>query len=79
AQGHFARGIERRLTELPRAQGIAPASRAAVAHALAGTLLSLLKWWIDRDMPATPEQMDETFHQMVWSGVGAAAPGEKKF
>src|SRR5437868_2657521 len=39
AQGHFARGIERRLMELPRADGMASASRAPVAQALAGALL----------------------------------------
>lgn len=69
AQGHFARGIERRLAELPRAQGVAPALRTPVAHALAGALLSLMKWWIDHDMQRPPEQMDEMYHQMVWATV----------
>lgn len=78
AQGHFARGIEQRLKELPRAQGVAPASRAATAYTLAGALLSLLKWWIDHGRPTTPEQMDETFHQMVWSGVTPAPASGKK-
>jgi len=72
AQGHFARGIERRLTEMPRAQGVAPALRSPVAHALAGALLSLLKWWIDRGMQTPPEQMDEMYHQMVWSTVSGS-------
>lgn len=69
ARGHFARGIERRLAGSPRARGVAPAPRGAIAHALAGALLSLLSWWIDRGMPTPPEQMDEVYHQMVWSGV----------
>lgn len=73
AQGHFARGIEQRLAGLPRSREIAPASRAALAHALAGSLLSLLSWWLDRGMPASPGEMDETFHQLVWSGVTATA------
>jgi AcrR family transcriptional regulator len=72
AQGHFARGIERRLAEMPRAKGVAAGDRATVAHALAGAMLSLLKWWIDRGMPTPPEQMDELYHQMVWSGVSAS-------
>jgi AcrR family transcriptional regulator len=70
AQGHFARGIERRLIDLPRAHGIASGSRAVIAHGLAGALLSLLKWWIDRGMQTPPDQMDEVYHQMVWFGVG---------
>ena len=72
AQGHFARGIEWRLAEMPRAKGVAAGDRATVAHALAGAMLSLLKWWIDRGMPTPPEQMDELYHQMVWSGVSAS-------
>src|SRR5438105_3017412 len=38
AQGHFARGIERRLMELLRAKGIALRFGAAIANALAGAL-----------------------------------------
>ncbi|MFL6213115.1 MAG: TetR/AcrR family transcriptional regulator [Blastocatellia bacterium] len=78
AQGHFARGIERRLMELPRAQGIASASRAPLAHALAGAMLSMLQWWLDHRMPTPPEQMDDIFHQMVWSGVSAEATGKQQ-
>jgi len=73
AQGHFARGIERRLAELPRAQGVAPALRAPLAHALAGALLSLMKWWIDQRMQTPPEQMDEMYHRMVWATVSGSA------
>ena len=70
AQGHFARGIEQRLAELTRAGVASAASRAATAHALAGALLSLLSWWLDRGSPTPPAEMDELFHQLVWSGVG---------
>jgi AcrR family transcriptional regulator len=42
ARGRFARGIERRLAELPRGRGISPHDRPAVAFAHAGALLSLL-------------------------------------
>jgi AcrR family transcriptional regulator len=73
AQGHFARGIERRLMGLPRAKGIALRPRAAIAWGLAGALLSLLKWWMNQRMSMPPEQMDEVYHQMVWFGVSASA------
>jgi AcrR family transcriptional regulator len=69
AHGVFARGIERRLAELPRGQGIAAAERPAIAFAHAGALLSLLKWWVDRGMRQPPEEMDQLFHRMVWKGV----------
>jgi AcrR family transcriptional regulator len=72
-QGHFARGIAQRLAEQPRARGIAAEKRAAVAQALAGALLSLLSWWIDRGMPGSPAYMDDLYHRMVWTGVNSAS------
>jgi AcrR family transcriptional regulator len=75
AQEHFARGIERRLAELPRAAAATRATpRPALAHALAGAMLALLTWWLSRQPRPAPEQMDDLFHRMVWSGVGGAAP-----
>ena len=70
ARGHFARGIERRLSELPRGQAIPATQLPAIAFTHAGALLSLLTWWIDRGMREPPAEMDELFHRMVWQGVG---------
>ncbi|HEV8426911.1 MAG TPA: TetR/AcrR family transcriptional regulator [Pyrinomonadaceae bacterium] len=69
ARGHFARGIERRLSELPRARSIPPNQLPAIAFTHAGALLSLLTWWLDRGMRESPAEMDELFHRMVWNGV----------
>ena len=66
ARGHFARGIERRLAELPRGQSISDSERPAIAFAHAGALLSLLTWWIDRGMRQSAADMDELFHRIVW-------------
>jgi AcrR family transcriptional regulator len=71
ARGQFARGIERRLSELPQGHGIPAHERPAIAIAHAGALLSLLTWWIDRGMQQTPAEMDQLFHKMVWKGVEA--------
>lgn len=68
-RGHFARGIDRRLAELPRGRGIDRERRVALGHAYAGALLALLHWWIHSNMPETPEQIDALYHGMVWSGV----------
>lgn len=75
ARGHFARGIERRLADSERGREMEPARLSALAHALAGAMLSLLSWWINRDMSMPPSEVDELFHRMVWSGVGVAAGG----
>jgi len=69
AHGHFARGIERRLAELPRGKTIPPNQLPAIAFAHAGALLSLLSWWLDRGMRESPAEMDELFHCMVWNGA----------
>ena len=69
ARGHFARGIERRLSEIPRAQSIPAKQLPAIAFAHAGALLSLVTWWIDRGMRESPEEMDDLFHRMVWNGA----------
>jgi AcrR family transcriptional regulator len=69
ARGHFARGIERRLSELPRARSISPNQLPAIAFTHAGALLSLLTWWLDRGMRESPQEMDELFHRMFWNGL----------
>jgi AcrR family transcriptional regulator len=69
---HFARGIERRLDQIPRAAGIPLNQRAPLAHALAGSLVTMLMWWVRHDMTPSPKEMDTLFHKLVWSGVNGA-------
>lgn len=66
AQAHFARGIERRLSEVPRGSKIPAHERPAIAFAHAGALVSLMRWWIDRGMKEPAEEMDRIFHRIVW-------------
>ena len=40
---------------------------AAHASALAGGMLSLLRWWLDRGEKESPQAKDELFHRMVWN------------
>ena len=42
---------------------------AVVSYSMAGTLLILLKWWLDNKMPYTPEYMDKIFQQLVMSSA----------
>jgi AcrR family transcriptional regulator len=70
AQGYFARGIAQRLKELsPRARNLPPGELAARSCALAGSLLSLLKWWLDRGAKDSPHALDDLFHRMAWKGT----------
>ena len=36
---------------------------------LAGTLQTLLTWWLDNDMPYSPERMNEMFVQLAMGGI----------
>jgi len=69
AQGYFARGIEQRLMESKRLSNLQQRESGARASALAGSMLSLLRWWLDRGAKESPRAMDELFHQMVWKGL----------
>ena len=69
AQGYFARGIEQRLMESKRLSNLQQVESGARASALAGSMLSLLQWWLDRGAKESPRAMDELFHQMVWKGL----------
>jgi AcrR family transcriptional regulator len=69
AEGYFARGIEQRLRESKCLPKLRQRELAVRASALAGTLLSLLRWWMDRGAKESPKSMDALFHRMVWKGL----------
>ena len=74
AQGYFARGIEQRLTESRRLSSLRLSKLpqrelGARASALAGSMLSLLRWWLDHGAKESPRAMDELFHRMLWNGL----------
>jgi AcrR family transcriptional regulator len=66
AEGCFARGIERRLAESGRLKHMSQRELAARAAALSGSLLALLRWWLDRGEKESPQHMDKLYHQLVW-------------
>jgi AcrR family transcriptional regulator len=70
AQEYFGRGIAQRLKDSGRVPNLPQRELAARASALAGSMLALFRWWLDRGSKETPEAMDEMFHRMVWSGLG---------
>ena len=69
AQGYFTRGIEQRLIHSRRLANLPQRELDARASALAGSMLSLLRWWLDRGGQESPNAMDELFHRIVWHGV----------
>jgi AcrR family transcriptional regulator len=67
----FARAIDQRLAERFPEHAMPRKRRSALSRAFAGALLSLLSWWVDRGMPATPEEMDDIYHEMVCLGISS--------
>lgn len=43
-----------------------------VSNYMASAFLALLKWWLDNNMPYSPERMDELFQRLVLPGVHAS-------
>jgi AcrR family transcriptional regulator len=69
AQGYFGRAIGLRLIKSGRLAKVSQRELDARASALAGSLLSLLRWWLNRGAKESPAAMDELFHRIVWKGA----------
>ena len=69
--GHaaLAAKIQNRLTLLLAGKPEPSIPLDVFAFSLAGTLLVLLKWWLDHKMPYSPERMNEIFQQLVFASV----------
>jgi AcrR family transcriptional regulator len=45
---------------------------SALSYSLSGSLLILLKWWLENGMPGSPETMDGIFQQLIMPGIRSA-------
>lgn len=68
-QKALSRIIEEALERTSAEKYVLSVPAEMVAQYLAGAFLSLLKWWIEADMPYSPEHMDEVFRKMSIPGV----------
>jgi AcrR family transcriptional regulator len=66
--GYFARSIEQRL--LMAGVTMDAACLRATSHAFAGSVFSLMEWWLCHNMSISPCDMDKLFHRLVWDGIG---------
>jgi len=48
-----------------------PVELSIISNYLAGALLTLLVWWLEKDMPYTPERMDSLYQELSMPGVWA--------
>jgi AcrR family transcriptional regulator len=71
----LSRNIEQALTTACAEKGSPSVPLPVVAQYLAGAFGSLLKWWLEAEMPYPPEQMERIFQQLALSGVWATIEG----
>jgi AcrR family transcriptional regulator len=74
-QALLSRNIEQALASACAGKRSPSVPLPVVAQYLAGAFLNLFKWWLEAEMPYTPEQMDNIFQQLalpgVWATVGS--------
>jgi AcrR family transcriptional regulator len=71
---HTARLLERRLRALRPSIADASVSPVVSSRVLAGALVELLRWWLDRASRPDAREMDRQFHLIAWRGVEGIAP-----
>jgi AcrR family transcriptional regulator len=71
-QDHLSAHIQEQIELLVPDGGTTSVPPEVMATYLAGTVLTLLNWWLDNDMPYPPERMDEMFQELVMPGIWAA-------
>jgi AcrR family transcriptional regulator len=62
---YLSKRIEEALNARPKLSQQVSVPAPILANFLATELFSLLKWWLDHQMPESPERMDEIYHQLV--------------
>jgi AcrR family transcriptional regulator len=70
-QALLSKNIEQTLASAWSGKRSPSVPLAVVSQYLAGAFLNLLKWWLEAEMPYSPERMDEMFQQLALPGVWA--------
>jgi AcrR family transcriptional regulator len=72
------RNIERTLATTFAEKSSPSVPPTVVSQYLAGAFLSLLRWWIEAEMPYSPGRMDEIFQQLALPGVWTLIKGKSE-
>ena len=70
-QSYFSRSIAQQLKTVAADSHTSIVPAAIIADYVASSFLTLLKWWLDNNLPYSPERMAEMFQQLVMPGVQA--------
>ncbi len=70
-QSLLSKNIEQKLASTLSAKRSSSVPLEVVSQYLAGAFLNLLKWWLEAEMPYSPERINEMFQQLALPGVRA--------
>ncbi len=65
------------LTELMKSRKSPPVPIEITTHYLVSSLISLITWWLDNNMPYSAEKMDEIFRILTTTSIEAAFGNNK--
>ena len=77
AQNALSKTIEQSLINMYAEKPSTSIPWPLIAQYLAGAFLSLLRWWLDAEMPYTPEQMEKIFQQLALPGILSIVESER--
>jgi hypothetical protein len=77
AQTALSKAIEQALSIASTEKHPPSIPLAVISQYLAGSFLSLLKWWLKAEMPYAPEQMERIFQQLALPGVQTITKGKE--
>lgn len=69
AHQRLRHNIEQHLVQFDASNRSPVVLLSLAASTMASTMVSMLQWWLDNEMPYTPEQMEALFHQLVLPGI----------
>ena len=77
AQTALSRNIEQALTTINADKPAPEIPWTLIAQYLAGAFLTLLRWWLNAEMPYSPERMEKIFQQLALPGIWSTVEGER--
>ena len=69
AHDYLSALVREHLSTVMKSRKNPPVPLDLAAHWLAGSFLSLMTWWLDHNLPHTPEEMDAIFRRLTLPGV----------
>ena len=67
ARQHMQNHIEYHLRQMPSIGDEIPIP--VITNFLAGSLLSMITWWLEQSLPYSPEEMNEMFNTLAMPGI----------